>query len=89
VESWESCGSEYLRDFSESSGENVTYRSTDLVVGFVEALGTWVERSLLKKSKKRNSTSQPQFYIFYSPSYSPQYLERKVSENCCIDCLVI
>ena len=36
--------------FSESSGRNATYRSTDSVVGFVEALGTLVERSLLKKN---------------------------------------
>ena len=53
----ESCGSEYLKVFSESSGRNATYRSTDSVVGFVEALGTWVERSLLKKSRKHNSTA--------------------------------
>jgi len=39
----ESCGSEYLKDFSEFSGKNATYRSTDSVVGFVEAVGTWVE----------------------------------------------
>ena len=48
----ESCDSEYLKVFSESSGRNATYRFTDSVVGFVEALGTWVEWSLLKKIQK-------------------------------------
>ena len=45
----ESCGSEYLKAFSESSGKNVTYRSKDSVLGFVEALDSWVEWSLLKQ----------------------------------------
>ena len=52
----ESCGSEYLKAFKESAGKNATYTSTDSVVGFVEALGTWVERSLLKQ------VQQAQFY---------------------------
>ena len=38
----ESCGSEHLKAFSESSGKNATYRSKDSVLGFVEALGSWV-----------------------------------------------
>ena len=45
----ETCGSEYLKVFNESSARNATYRSTDSVIGFVEALGSWVERSLLKQ----------------------------------------
>ena len=45
----ESCDSEYLKAFSESSEENATYKSKDSVLGFVEALGSWVEQSLLKQ----------------------------------------
>ena len=48
----ESCDSEYLKAFNESSGRNATYRSTDSVIEFVEALGSWVEQSLLKQVTK-------------------------------------
>ena len=36
--------------------KNATYTSTNSVVGFIEALGSWIERSLLKK------VQQAQFY---------------------------
>jgi len=42
-------------------GENATYNSTDSVVGFVEALGTWVEKSL-EKIQKVQFYSPRQFY---------------------------
>ena len=45
----ESCGSEYLKAFKELAGKNATYTSTNSVVGFVEVLGSWVERCLLKQ----------------------------------------
>ena len=36
----ESCDSEYLKAFN---GRNVICRSRDSVIGFVEALGSWVQ----------------------------------------------
>ena len=37
-----------VKVFTESAGRNATCTSKDSVVGFVEALGQWVEESLLK-----------------------------------------
>ena len=42
------CGGEDLKQFIESAGRNATYTSKDAVVEFVEAIGLWVEESLLK-----------------------------------------
>ena len=41
------CGGEDLKQFVEKAGKNVHYTSKDAVVDFVEALGTWVDESLL------------------------------------------
>ena len=43
-----SCGGQHLQVFLESAGKNAVYTSKDSVVQFVEALGQWVEESLLK-----------------------------------------
>ena len=42
------CGGEELRLFVERAGRNATYTSKDAVVEFVEAIGQWIEESLLK-----------------------------------------
>ena len=44
-----SCGSENLKFFKEKMGKNAMYTSHVAVAEFVEALGTWVEESLLKR----------------------------------------
>ena len=44
-----SCGGQHLQVFLESAGKNAVYTSKDSVVQFVEALGQWVEESLLKR----------------------------------------
>lgn len=44
-----SCGGQDLKQFVERSGRNATYTSKDSVVEFIEALGQWVEESLLKR----------------------------------------
>ena len=44
-----SCGGQHLKTFLESAGRNATYTSKIAVVEFIEALGTWVEESLLKR----------------------------------------
>ena len=44
-----SCGGEDLRYFLKKAGKNATYTSHIAVVEFVEALGIWVEESLLKR----------------------------------------
>ena len=43
-----SCGGETLQTFLDRAGGNATYTSKMAVVEFVNALGTWVEESLLK-----------------------------------------
>ena len=43
------CGGEDIKWFIESAGRNATYTSKDAVVEFVEAIGQWVEESLLKR----------------------------------------
>ena len=42
------CGGEDLKPFLESAGKNAIYTSRLAVTEFIEALGTWVEKSLLK-----------------------------------------
>ena len=44
-----SCGGEDLRCFLKKAGKNATYMSHIAVIEFVEALGIWVEESLLKR----------------------------------------
>ena len=44
-----SCGGEDLRYFLEKTGKNATYTSHIAVVEFIEALGIWIEESLLKR----------------------------------------
>ena len=43
-----SCGGETLQTFLDRAGGNATYTSKMAVVEFANALGTWVEESLLK-----------------------------------------
>ena len=47
-----SCGGESLAYFMENAARNAVYTSHVAVVEFVEALGTWVEESLLKCLQK-------------------------------------
>ena len=44
-----SCGGQTLQTFLDSAGGNATYTSKMAVVEFVNALGTWVEESILKR----------------------------------------
>ena len=43
------CGGEDLKQFVDKAGKNAHYTSKDAVVDFVEALGTWVDESLLAR----------------------------------------
>ena len=47
-----SCGGEDLKRFTEKAGKNAHYTSKDAVVGFVEALGLWVDKVLLDRLHK-------------------------------------
>ena len=47
-----SCGRESLQTFLDRAGGSATYTSKMAVVEFVNALGTWVEDSLLKRLHK-------------------------------------
>ena len=47
-----SCGGETLQTFLDRAGGNATYTSKMAVVKFVNALGTWVEESPLKRLHK-------------------------------------
>ena len=44
-----SCGGEDLKNFLDRTGRNAVYTSHVAVVEFIEALGIWVEESLLKQ----------------------------------------
>lgn len=44
-----SCGGETLTYFMENAAKNAVYTSHVAVVEFIEALGTWVEESILKR----------------------------------------
>ena len=52
-----SCGGEDLKHFLETTGRNALYTSHVAVVDFVEALGTWVEESILKRLQKASHYS--------------------------------
>ena len=43
------CGGHDLRYLLERTARNAAYTSHVAVAGFIEALGTWVEESLLKR----------------------------------------
>ena len=43
------CGDDNLKRFIETIGRNATYTSKDAVIEFVEAIGQWVEESLLRR----------------------------------------
>ena len=47
-----SCGGETLQTFLDRAGGNAMFTSKMAVVEFVNALGTWVEESLLKQFHK-------------------------------------
>ena len=47
-----SCGGVALQTFLDRAGGNATYTSKMGIVEFVNALGTWVEESLLKRLHK-------------------------------------
>ena len=47
-----SCGGETLQTFLDRAGGNAMYTSKMAVVELVNALGTWVEESLLKRLHK-------------------------------------
>ena len=70
-----SCGGEDLGYFLEKTGKNATYTSHIAVVEFVEALGIWVEESLLKVYTMHPITalwlmSAPIFQLWKSCPYS-------------------
>ena len=44
-----SCGGENLKYFLEKAGKNATYTSKDAITDFIEAIGLWVEKCLLKR----------------------------------------
>ena len=52
-----SCGGEDLKNFLERTGRNAVYTSHIAVVEFMEALGTWVEESLLKRLRQASCFS--------------------------------
>lgn len=52
-----SCGGEALTHFMENAARNAVYTSHVAVVDFVEALGTWVEESTLKRLQKASCYS--------------------------------
>ena len=47
-----SCGGEDLKNFLDRTGRNAVYTSYVAVVEFIEALGIWVEESLLKRHRQ-------------------------------------
>ena len=47
-----SCGGKDLKLFLENAGKNATYTSHIAVVEFLQALGTWVEESTLKRLQR-------------------------------------
>ena len=52
-----SCGGEDLKYFMEKTGRNAMYTSHVAVVEFVQALGTWVEESILKRLQQASHYS--------------------------------
>ena len=47
-----SCGGETLQIFLDRAGRNATHTSKMALIEFVNAVGTWVEESLLKRLHK-------------------------------------
>ena len=58
------CGGYNLKQFIESAGRNATYTSKYDVIEFVEAIGQWVEESLLKH------LHQAPFYSLMADEYT-------------------
>ena len=54
-----SCGGEHLKHFMERAGKNATYTSKVAVTEFVEAIGQWVEESLLSRLHQASVFSWP------------------------------
>ena len=52
-----SCGGEHLKQFMDRTGKNAVYTSHVAVVEFMEALGIWVEESLLKRLRQASCFS--------------------------------
>ena len=46
------CGARELQVFVENASRNAVYTSQGAVVDLIEALGTWVEESILKRLQK-------------------------------------
>ena len=47
-----SCGAREFQVFVENASRNAIYTSPGTVVDFIEALGTWVTESILKRLQK-------------------------------------
>ena len=52
-----SCGGEDVKSFLERTGRNAVYTSHVAIVELIEALGTWVEKSLLKRLRQASCFS--------------------------------
>ena len=46
------CGGESLETFLETAGKKAQYTSKVAVVEFLDAIGTWVEETLLKRFRQ-------------------------------------
>ena len=72
-----SCGGQDLQAFVENAGKNATYTSKMAVVEFVEALGTWVEESLLERLQ------QAPFYSIMADESTDVATTEELSIYCC------
>ena len=70
------CGGDDLKCFLENAGRNAIYTSHIAVVEFVEALGTWVEESLLKRLKKAS------YYSIMADEYTDVTTVEELSVFC-------
>jgi len=52
-----SCGAKELQVFLETASKNAVYTSRGAVVDFIEALGTWIEESILRRVQKASYIS--------------------------------
>ena len=52
-----SCGGEDLKNFLDRTGRNAVYTSHVAVVEFMEAIGTWIEESLLERLRQASCFS--------------------------------
>ena len=43
------CGAQPLSDIAKEAADNATYRSASTVIGFIEAIGVWVEEGLIRR----------------------------------------